>query len=69
MIKTIKENIVFKNKFWVLKNNDVIFNKNIKGQHVQMASGSSVAGVAVLPIDSDGYIHIQDEYRYGIDMV
>lgn len=67
MIKTIKENIVFENKFWQVKNNDVVFNNDIEGQHIKMKSGASIGGVAVLPIDSEGYIHIQEEFRYGLE--
>jgi hypothetical protein len=67
MIKTIKENIIFKNNFWEVKNNDVIFNNSVKGQHIKMKSGQSIGGVAVLPIDSEGYIHIQEEFRYGLE--
>lgn len=66
MIKTLKEINVFDNKFWKLNNNEVLFNGKHKGEHVKMESKGG-HGVAVLPIDSEGYIHIQDEFRYGIE--
>lgn len=64
MIKTIKKNKLLKNKFFEVENNEVIFNKNKKGEHL-LIKPTSKEGVAVLPITEDGYVIIQDEYRYG----
>jgi len=66
MIKTVREVVKFENKFWKLNNNEVIFEGKEKGNYVKLKS-SALAGVAVLPIDPEGYIYIQEEYRYGIE--
>ena len=66
MIKTIKEKTVFNNKYWKFNNNEVIFNGKHNGEHVRMETKGG-HGVAVLPIDNKGFIHIQDEFRYGIE--
>lgn len=66
MIKTLKEINIFENRFWKFNNNKVLFNGKHEGEHIKMKSKGG-HGVAILPIDSEGYIHIQDEFRYGID--
>lgn len=66
MIKTLKENIMFKNKYWQVNENNVLFEENIEGKYFRLKP-NSIGSVAIIPIDKEGYIHIQDEYRYGIE--
>ena len=63
MIKTIKKNILMKNKYFQVENNEVLFNGKAEGQHLRIIP-SSYEGVAVLAIMEDGRVMIQDEYRY-----
>jgi len=64
MIKTNKVNILFKNRYFQVENNQVEFNGKTNGEHLKIIP-ASFEGVAVLPIMENGMVMIQDEYRYA----
>lgn len=67
-MKTVKENLIFKNKFAEFYNNDVIdFNGN-PAQHITYSkiNKEKIESVCVLPINKSGEILIFKEYRYAI---
>jgi ADP-ribose pyrophosphatase len=65
-IKTIKENKIFENNFFQIFNDDVEFENNHQGTHIKMSSLPLPKQIAVLAIDKDFKVIIQDEYRYAI---
>lgn len=66
MIKTKKENVLMKNRFFQVENNEVNFNGKSDGEHLRIIP-TAQEGVAVLPIMKDGRVLIQDEFRYSYD--
>lgn len=67
MIKKIKENIIFNNKFFTIYNDDVVFKNKNQGTHLKIQNNTTNGGIAVLPILKNGKVIIQEEYRYGIE--
>ncbi len=66
MIKKIKENLVFNNKFFNVYNDNVLFNKKKEGTHLRVESPSKQDGIAVLPVLKNGNILLIKNYRYAI---
>jgi 3-deoxy-D-manno-octulosonate 8-phosphate phosphatase KdsC-like HAD superfamily phosphatase len=67
MIKTIKENIILENKFFKVENNNVLFKNGKQGEHLKITSKPTIKGIAVLAINKDLDVVIQDEYRYAVE--
>lgn len=66
MIKKLKEVIVFKNKFFNVFNDEVIFNEKNKGTHLRVEPANKQDGIAVLPILENGNVLLIKNYRYSV---
>ena len=66
MIKKLKEVLVFKNKFFNVFEDEVIFNQKNKGIHLRVEPANKQNGIAVLPILKNGNILFIKNYRYSI---
>lgn len=65
MIKTLKENLVFSNRFFQVYNNEVLFNEKNEGTHLLVEGTTSKDGIAVLPVLENGNIVLIKNFRYG----
>jgi hypothetical protein len=68
-LKTIKENLIFQNKFITLYNNEVGNNENKTFNHIKLIDGSSEdSGVVIIcEIENTNSLLLLESYRYGID--
>ena len=65
MIKRLSENLVFKNQFATVLNDDVEFKNGIKGTHLRVIPNPSNA-IIVIPIMGDGTVSMIENYRYAL---
>ena len=65
MIKRLSENLVFKNQFATVYNDDVEFENGIKGIHLRVIPNQSNA-IIVIPIMDDGTVSMIENYRYAL---
>lgn len=67
-MKTIKENLIFQNKYASVYNNDVIDFKGNKSTYLTTTSiyNPPQKGVCVLPLNNKGEVFLFKEYRYAI---
>ncbi|ELP5901917.1 NUDIX hydrolase [Vibrio vulnificus] len=65
MIKRLNENLVFKNQFAAVFNDDVEFKNGIKGTHLRVIPNPSNA-IIVIPIMADGTVSMIENYRYSL---
>jgi ADP-ribose pyrophosphatase len=66
MIETIKENIVYKNKFATIYDNDVKFPNGAEGKYIRM-KWNIPYGVVLIPFNSKGEILLIKEFNYRKD--
>lgn len=66
MIKIIKKNLIFKNKYFKVFNDDVIFNNNHKGTHLKIEGSEAQEGISVLPILENGNFLLIKNFRYSV---
>lgn len=62
-IETIRENIVFDNKFVTAYNNDVIFPSGVEGRYFR-TKWKAPYGVAIVPVQK-GRVILLEHYRYA----
>ena len=67
-MKTIKEYLIFKNKYAEIYNNEIIDFEGKKGTHIiyGKVGENEQDGVSILPVNDKGDVLIFREYRYGI---
>lgn len=64
MIETVKENLVFGNKFIRFYNDDVLFPNGKTGTYARLESTAS-KGVVVIPVMENGEVVLIENFRYG----
>ncbi|CAH7401475.1 hypothetical protein VCHA53O466_50148 [Vibrio chagasii] len=64
MIKTIRERVVFENKFATIYNNDVRFESGNEGTHIKLDRASK-GGAQVLAITKNGDLVLIKNFRYA----
>lgn len=69
---TLKENIIFKNAFVTIFDNEVVLPSGKETNHIKISASTAnknqaSQGVAVLPLTKDGKLILIKEYYYGID--
>ena len=69
MIKTIKKNVILDNKFFLVENNEVLFERtNKKGTHLKINHHNKIDyGMVILAITKDKKIYIHREFRYAVN--
>lgn len=68
MIKTLKNNLVYTNRFFDIFDDNVLFNGKTEGTYLKLKPKNvnpKAGGIMVLPITTEGKIVLQQEYRYG----
>lgn len=64
-MKTIKENLVLKNPWYDIFNNDVEFNDGSPGTHLKLVAKNE-KGARILPITHDGKIVFVKNFKYAL---